>query len=716
MKNKYSLKKRQKAPFGTIIAAGINAATTLTAAAMQAQATQQAAQKQAAAIEANGEKQAEALRLQNENNTKLQNQSIAFSKEENERNRAIQRTAQLNLQMQMGNENEYYRQQQGRIVVKNGGKKGERKLRNISPLLQGDGNLPFMVTDGGGVIPLGHTPEGFGLYEIIGNDHEHYHKTRGGKHKTGVGIKFADGTVVEGEGNQKGNQGELLLTTPDDAMFISRHTLRGFNPAQAVNAGMHPLDAYQAQENIKDAYNIADEGGYNPPLKKGGRRSLRTAGGNYAYILPAAYQGIDYGSNIYTNGAYTPINYWNGGSRATAKYGKRVKAWWGNRYSPNYMTTFVDDDPTYGETAAGTHFVTNADGTKSVRGGDVLDEVGATAKRKTKTYDPSWYNINNEGKYDISPFLGAGITTLGNVGAALLGNWGANRASRTLAGAYNRAGQLMADAYDRLGGIDMSAIRREDFRPAHAMAAIRSARVNVNPNLVDTNRELRRAEEATNNSTLSSAARLNRFTRLRDAAALQRDKIYADQANKEEAIKQGNLEQINRMADANATRDVQASKDYTSAYLNMLQYNNDIANEKILGKANALGTADVQANSAIANARQAAASNWANAITSSGNAFNSAITAYNDMVDRRRLSEENFKRAFLFADEYTGLRALQATGDPYNMAKSIYNSITNSQEYKDLITLKNSNSLSAEDKDRLRRYDNKINILLSLMS
>lgn len=132
--------------------------------------------------------------------------------------------------------------------------------------------MPFIVTDGGNAIPLGTTPEGYNLYEVRGNDHEHYHKAQGGKNKTGVGFHFADGSIVEGEGNQNTNQGEYLLTTPTNAAFISKHSIDGFNPVKAVNAGMNPMQAFLLQEQIKRANGISDDGkgNSNPPVKKNG--------------------------------------------------------------------------------------------------------------------------------------------------------------------------------------------------------------------------------------------------------------------------------------------------------------------------------------------------------------------------------------------------------------------------------------------------------------
>jgi hypothetical protein len=123
--------------------------------------------------------------------------------------------------------------------------------------------MPFVVTDGGTVIPIGRTPEGYDMYEIVGNDHEHYHKARGGKNKTGVGIKFADGNVIEGEGNQNTNQGEIMVNTPNNAYFISKHSIAGFNPAKMTLGGMHPLQAYAIQEQLKAANGISDDGKHN---------------------------------------------------------------------------------------------------------------------------------------------------------------------------------------------------------------------------------------------------------------------------------------------------------------------------------------------------------------------------------------------------------------------------------------------------------------------
>lgn len=270
-------KARPKALFGaaaTLAAAGIQAAATAAAAATQAKASRDAAKTQATNIKSAAEKQAAAIKAQSDSDKENTERSLDLMREQHDEELAMQKDIQLDIQRAMGQQNENARLEQSKIQVRNGGLakgKGKRRMTMPHSLLQG-GNMPFIVTDGGNAIPLGTTPEGYNLYEVRGNDHEHYHKAQGGKNKTGVGFHFADGSVVEGEGNQNTNQGEYLLTTPTDAAFISKHSIEGFNPVKAVNAGMNPMQAFILQEQIKKANGISDDGkgNYNPPVKKNG--------------------------------------------------------------------------------------------------------------------------------------------------------------------------------------------------------------------------------------------------------------------------------------------------------------------------------------------------------------------------------------------------------------------------------------------------------------
>lgn len=277
--NRTKLRKaRPKALFGeaaaTLTAAGIQAAATAAAAAVQAKASRDAAKTQATNIKSAAEKQAEAIKAQSDNDKENTEKSLDLMREQHDEELAMQKDIQMDIQRAMGQQNEDARLNEGKIQVRNGGLakgKGNRRLAMAHSFLQG-GNMPFIVTDGGNAIPLGTTPEGYNLYEVRGNDHEHYHKAQGGKNKTGVGFHFADGSVVEGEGNQNTNQGEYLLTTPTNAAFISKHSIDGFNPVKAINAGMNPMQAFLLQEQIKRDNGISDDGkgNSNPPVKKNG--------------------------------------------------------------------------------------------------------------------------------------------------------------------------------------------------------------------------------------------------------------------------------------------------------------------------------------------------------------------------------------------------------------------------------------------------------------
>lgn len=239
----------------------IMAAATLAASAANVAAQSRSASTQAKAMEDNAKAQAKAIERQTNNNNQLQQEYIQFSKEQNKLLRDQQQEIQTTLQQLAGQENMNSRLDAGKIILRNGGIGNKRRLTNT---FYGGASQPFRVTDGGGVLPIQVNNNGYGLYEIIGNDHEHYHKTKNGKNKTGVGIKFSDGSIVEGEGNQNSNQGELLYVTPQDAMFISKHSINGFNPTEAVKQGMHPQQAFNIQQNIKNMNGIADDGGKLP--------------------------------------------------------------------------------------------------------------------------------------------------------------------------------------------------------------------------------------------------------------------------------------------------------------------------------------------------------------------------------------------------------------------------------------------------------------------
>lgn len=283
-KLKNGCKSRPKAIFG--VDGAITAAATLAAAGMTTAATLKAANQQSKAVESSARTQAEAIKAQTANNTDLQKESINFQRQINQENRQQQQDIQTTLQLMAGQQNMNDRLKATQQVAKYGGRPKRKKLSKMTSdtLSYGGAKMPFRVTDGGGVIPIQTDAAGYGLYELYGNDHDHYHKTSGGKYKSGVGIKFADGSTIEGEGNQNSNQGELLYVTPYDNMFISKHNIKGFNPTKAVQEGMHPQEAFNAQQQLKAIYGINDDGSksnksyYKQMAKCGGHRKLKCGG------------------------------------------------------------------------------------------------------------------------------------------------------------------------------------------------------------------------------------------------------------------------------------------------------------------------------------------------------------------------------------------------------------------------------------------------------
>lgn len=561
-------KPRHKALLGADGA--VMAAATLTAAAMNTAATLNSAKTQAKAMTENAKTQAKSIEEQTNNNNNLQKEQINFTRSQNQENRQQQQDIQTTLQLMAGQENMNDRMERNKMQVKLGGK---LKRRSITTPFYGGGQ--FQVTDGGGVIPLSITPDGYGLYELFGNDHEHYHKTSSGKNKTGVGIKFNDGSVVEGEGNQNTNQGELLYITPNDAMFISKHSIDGFNPAQAVLQGVHPEQAFAIQENLKLKKNLNDDGSKNK------RRTIKRMMGGFTPVMTQANMtqnpsngtglvsgGVIYAVNNKTTSPVEGLQYNN-----IAKYGKRITLKCGGRRKAalgDSKTGFWND-----------------------YGGAVANAAG---------------NI-----------LGSGISTVGNF-----------IASNKLGKAYNEAGNILANAYSQMHGIDLDEVKMEDFDAPHTLAVVRDANnINYNPQRERIRRNSVSERREINRGTLSSAARQQRLAATNDRMLQNISELSSNENTAREQIRQGNAERITQTAQANADRDVQARRDYGNQRLSLLQYNNNIENAKIAGMAQARADALTQSSMAKAQGMQTSAANIGSALANAGQGFASAYEARN---------------------------------------------------------------------------------------
>ena len=565
-------KPRRKAFFGSDGA--VMAAATLAAAGITAGATALAAKSQSKAIVDSAKTQAQSIKDQTSNSNNLQKEQLAFTRSQNQENRQQQQDIQTTLQLMAGQENMNDRMEKNKMQVKLGGKP---KRRSITAPFYGGGK--FQVTDGGGVIPLSVTPEGYGLYELYGNDHDHYHKTSSGKNKTGVGIKFNDGSVVEGEGNQNTNQGELLYVTPNDAMFISKHSIDGFNPTQAVMNGVHPIQAFIIQEMLKARKGLNDDGS---KAKCGKRRSLKR-------MLGGPTQNLEQ-----VNMTQNP----NNGTASVAG---------GVIYGINNKTASPVEELQYNNAIA-------------KRGGRIHLKCGGRKKAAWGDYAGATYNAAGN-------VLGAGISTWGNM-------WAANRLGK----AYREAGGILADAYSQMHGIDMSELKMEDYAAPHTLAVIRdSNNISYDPQRERIRRNIASERREINRGTLSSAARQQRLAASNDRMLQRMSEIDATENNAKEAIRQGNAERITQTAQANADRDVQARKDYANQRLSLLQYNNNIENAKIAGMAQARADALTQSSMAHAQGLQSSMSAIGSGLTASAQGFSSTANG----LRAERVNREN---------------------------------------------------------------------------
>ena len=602
---------RKKALFGADGA--IMAAATLTAAGMNTAATIKAANSQAKAIQESAKTQAQVIKEQTKNNTALQKESIDFTRQQNRENRDQQQEIQTTLQMLAGQENMNDRFEASKVAVKYGGR--PKKLKEMLPLFYGGGNRPFTVTDGGGVIPLQTDANGYGLYELYGNDHDHYHKTSSGKQKSGVGIKFKDGSVVEGEGNQNTNSGEKLLVTPNDAMFISKHSIAGFNPSQAVDMGMNPQDAFNIQQSLKLIKGINDDGSRMNPARR--RQALA---------------GID------ILNAVNQTQYPQNGTVNVAA---------GAAYAAQNMPQQIVE-PKVAMAKCGGH--------RKLRCGG-----------RTKAEGGYWQNYGGATYAGIGNVVGAGMNVLGNYFA---GNM--------LSNAYSKAGNILAEAYDNMKGIDLSSISREDYTPAHVMAVIRSADTNINPQLERLRRNADNERRIVNASTLSSAARQQRLAGINDRMYQRMGEQFAYKHNEDEKIKQANATRIQEASAQNAQLDAQARQAYGNARMNLLQYNNNIENAKIAGRAQALADSMTQSSMARSNAMV----NSANAI---GAAMTGTAQGFANVYTAKQKAERDYQNVLIGADTETKVSAVIIRGDE-QAARALYDSFVRSdnknyQEY-----------------------------------
>ena len=198
------------------------------------------------------------------------------------------------------------------------------------------------------------------------------------------------------------------------------------------------------------------------------------------------------------------------------------------------------------------------------------------------------------------------------------------------------------------------------------------------------NRQLQRRLSNAGKYSASSAAAQNRMASAEVDAQDAKAKVYSADQEQMQKIRQANAERVTQAAMQNAQNDIEASKQYSNAYLNLLQYNNDIENQRLLGAAGALSEGATNAAGAIANAHTANATAWNNAMVNSGQSFANTLSA---MATRKA----DLEKVMLGASGDT--RSLYyANNGSYSDAKNYYNNLV--RQY-DLI----KNSTKPEDQD-----------------
>lgn len=241
-------------------------------------------------------------------------------------------------------------------------------------------------------------------------------------------------------------------------------------------------------------------------------------------------------------------------------------------------------------------------------------------RRKADLGDEDYFNLGDIEKTMNNGFwwntganvLGAAVTGLGNY----LG--------------YRNMRRALRDAYDyseskinQMHGIDPSVLSSEDFSTGHAMAAIQAPRVYTGAERSAAERVLHRSLRNINNGTLSSAAAQQRRAIAGSDYIDRINQIQSDANKLQQGIVSDNMNRITDVSKTNAQLDAQSRRDYASNMLNLLQYNNDIENDKYsmfadnynryrLGTAGAYGDMRRTNNSIYGNALGMIGNNYAN--------------------------------------------------------------------------------------------------------
>jgi hypothetical protein len=222
--------------------------------------------------------------------------------------------------------------------------------------------------------------------------------------------------------------------------------------------------------------------------------------------------------------------------------------------------------------------------------------------------------------------MGAAITGLGNIGGALITSSGNRSAAKTLANAYKTSSNLLSNAYNSMKTIDMSTIKKDDYAAAHVIPALQAPVSMAASKIADVNRQLQRRLDNAGKYSASGAASINRMARAETDAQDMRNRVWSADQEQMQNIRQANAQRVSEAAVENARLDTAANQQYASDYLKLLQYNNDIENQKILGAAGASAEGAVNGANALSQAQTANAAAWAQSLVGTSQGFANSLS------------------------------------------------------------------------------------------
>ena len=608
--------KRQKAGFGVdgalmAAAIGIQTAADITQAALGRKTALQAARTEANSIDASTKASTDAMLKSNQVAVDNQRKSQEFIAQQNAESRDIQKTAMTNMQMLMGQENSKQRKEQGMITAKYGSNL-RRKLKQGGKIANSStGELGFKITDGdegisNPIIPLEYTPDGGVIFMVNPKLKDHGEKNSDGKKGVGIATATINNPNIPKKSNLEVEGGEIGKAKFGKGIesMISKHTLPGsnFNPKDVyLSTGNYDM-AFNESERIKDIKGIPDSGYAKYGINNKKVRRLKLNGGTTD--LQNTYYATQPELNDATNNAFT-------------------------------LSAMLKQNniPETANAANGQQNITDTSRTnvlKSKYGGRIKLKDGGRIKAKLGI--PGMMGIGTAASA-LSNIIGGAINTKAN-----------KKAAGILSDAYNRSGQAMIDAYNKLHGIDLSTIKAEDYAAAPVLANIRSARYNINPQLENVERIGRQLSKNIKHNTLGSASQQQKELALLDKIVQTEGEAYGTQSNAVETIKQANMQELNKVSNENADRQLQSKAKYADSMLAGMEFNAGIDNTKALGigeaKAGIINNiAQAQANNILANAQTLG--KVANNIGTNAANYLNGLGAYRTEVNKALLKVDN---------------------------------------------------------------------------